>query len=266
MISYWHYNRLHVNGLHKPNITCIKSRFVSQTGVETCTWGLHWKNSSFGVNSSESLQTSAFIYRRVDALRETPPVSAGETQTDTQQRSEKHLHCWQCLLEKLTDRYTAAFRENRAETRRNWHRTSSFSGNISVYVDFSSFTNPKLCISLHCRTQKNNTRFTFMHLADAFIQSDLQYIQVIHCLSVYVFPGNWTHNLCAANAMLYHWTTATLKHYFIIWWWHDDKLSCLGEVSYSYHIHRSWLDIVKTNDWNNINITNITLTSMFRTC
>ncbi len=46
--------------------------------------------------------------------------------------------------------------------------------------------------------------FTFMHLADAFIQSDLQCIQVIHVLSACVFPGNWTHNLCAANAMLYH--------------------------------------------------------------
>ncbi len=44
--------------------------------------------------------------------------------------------------------------------------------------------------------------FTFMHLADAFIQSDLQCIQVIHVLSECVFPGNQTHNLCAANAML----------------------------------------------------------------
>ncbi len=26
----------------------------------------------------------------------------------------------------------------------------------------------------------------------------------------YVFPGNRTHNLCAANAMLYHWATGTL--------------------------------------------------------
>ncbi len=26
-------------------------------------------------------------------------------------------------------------------------------------------------------------------------------------LSVCVFPGNRTHNLCAANAMLYHWAT-----------------------------------------------------------
>ncbi len=44
----------------------------------------------------------------------------------------------------------------------------------------------------------------FMHLADAFIQSDLQCIQVIHLLSVCVFPGNWNHDLCTANAMLYH--------------------------------------------------------------
>ncbi len=50
-----------------------------------------------------------------------------------------------------------------------------------------------------------------MHLAEAFIQSDLQYIQTIHFLSVCVFPGNWTHNLCAANAMLYHWATGTDK-------------------------------------------------------
>ncbi len=50
-----------------------------------------------------------------------------------------------------------------------------------------------------------------MHLADAFIQSDLQCIKVIHFLSVYVFPGNWTHNLCAANAML---TTEPQEHFF----------------------------------------------------
>ncbi len=32
--------------------------------------------------------------------------------------------------------------------------------------------------------------FTFMHLADAFIQSDLQCIPALHFLSVCVFPGN----------------------------------------------------------------------------
>ncbi len=55
-------------------------------------------------------------------------------------------------------------------------------------------------------------KYTFMHLADAFIQSVLQCIQVIHFSSVCVFPGNRTHNLYTANAMLYHWATGTLKY------------------------------------------------------
>ncbi len=44
--------------------------------------------------------------------------------------------------------------------------------------------------------------FTFMHLANAFIQSDLQCIHVIH-FHQYVFPGNRTHNLwhCWRNAL-----------------------------------------------------------------
>ncbi len=41
--------------------------------------------------------------------------------------------------------------------------------------------------------------FTFMHLADAFIQSDSGYT-FFFCQ--YMFPGNRTHNLCAVNAML----------------------------------------------------------------
>ncbi len=48
--------------------------------------------------------------------------------------------------------------------------------------------------------------FTFMHLADAFIQSDLQCTQVIHVLSVCVFLGIKP----AANAMLFHLATGTL--------------------------------------------------------
>ncbi len=31
-------------------------------------------------------------------------------------------------------------------------------------------------------------------------------------LSVCVFPGNWSHNLCDANAMLYHWATGTIVY------------------------------------------------------
>ncbi len=42
--------------------------------------------------------------------------------------------------------------------------------------------------------------FTFTHLADAFIQSDL----LVFMYSGYTFVLNRTHNLCAASAMLYH--------------------------------------------------------------
>ncbi len=51
-------------------------------------------------------------------------------------------------------------------------------------------------------------QFTFMHLADAFIQSDLQCIQAIH---VFFFFYHYVCSLgiepttfCVANAMLYH--------------------------------------------------------------
>ncbi len=51
-----------------------------------------------------------------------------------------------------------------------------------------------------------------LHLADAFIQSDLQYIQVriFFFLSLCMLSGNLTHNLCAANVMLHHWAPGTL--------------------------------------------------------
>ncbi len=44
-----------------------------------------------------------------------------------------------------------------------------------------------------------------MHLADAFIQSDLHCIQVTVStfLSALAFPGNRTHDLSVASAMLY---------------------------------------------------------------
>ncbi len=31
----------------------------------------------------------------------------------------------------------------------------------------------------------------------------------LYIFSVCLFSGNWTHSLCAANAMLYHWATGT---------------------------------------------------------
>ncbi len=66
-------------------------------------------------------------------------------------------------------------------------------------------------IILHCIVEFMQA-FTFMHLADAFIQSDLQCIQVKHFLfgqymcSLGIEPTTFF----AANAMLYHWATGTL--------------------------------------------------------
>ncbi len=43
-----------------------------------------------------------------------------------------------------------------------------------------------------------------LHLADAFIQSDLHCIQVsFYILSALAFPGNRTHDFSVASAMLY---------------------------------------------------------------
>ncbi len=48
----------------------------------------------------------------------------------------------------------------------------------------------------------------FTALCYIYIYAFSRRFQATHFfLSVCVFPGNWTHNLCAANAMLYHWAT-----------------------------------------------------------
>ncbi len=77
----------------------------------------------------------------------------------------------------------------------------------AVFVSLSVIN---LCILVHAcsvwfRLVYSLLTFTFMHLADAFIQSDLHCIQVtvLH-LSALAFPGNRTHDLGVASAMLYH--------------------------------------------------------------
>ncbi len=53
----------------------------------------------------------------------------------------------------------------------------------------------RTCPDLHFTTDYILFTFTFMHLADAFIQSDLQLHSGYTFSSVHVFPGNRTHNL-----------------------------------------------------------------------
>ncbi len=57
-----------------------------------------------------------------------------------------------------------------------------------------------------------------MHLADAFIQSDLHCIQVtvLKFLSALAFPGNRTHDLGIASAMLYHLSYRKALLYIIL--------------------------------------------------
>ncbi len=62
---------------------------------------------------------------------------------------------------------------------------------VHVFLSPGSLTAHSLIVD---RANLNIT-FTFMHLADAFIQSDLQLHSGYTFLLVHVFPGNRTHNL-----------------------------------------------------------------------
>ncbi len=59
--------------------------------------------------------------------------------------------------------------------------------------------------------------FTFMHLADAFIQSDLQCSQAIHSFISMCSLGIEPTTFCAANAMLYHWATGLYHRPYEMW-------------------------------------------------
>ncbi len=54
-----------------------------------------------------------------------------------------------------------------------------------------------------CCGFKMRSFISFMHLADAFIQRDLHCIQVTVSTFYLAFPGNRTHDLGVASAMLY---------------------------------------------------------------
>ncbi len=71
--------------------------------------------------------------------------------------------------------------------------------------------------------------FTFMHLADAFIQSDLHCIQVtvFTFLSALAFPENRTHDLGVASTMLYY---LSYRKVLILWWAATNKKKCMGNT------------------------------------
>ncbi len=94
--------------------------------------------------------------------------------------------------------------------------------------------------------------FTCMHLADAFMQSELQCIRLyIYCQYVCSL-GTEPRTFCAANAMLYHWATGTLntkhqKNWTVAQWsnvlFSDESKYC---ISFGNQGPRVWR---KSGEW-----------------
>ncbi len=78
------------------------------------------------------------------------------------------------------------------------------------------------------------------------------------CIVSSVFPGNWAHNLCAANAILYHWATETSSSLFtVVSSWSSvttlsstSNLSChLKFFKHAMHLHCPFsLSLVLSNN------------------
>ncbi len=88
-----------------------------------------------------------------------------------------------------------------------------------------------------------------MHLANTFIQSDLQSIQAINFFCQYVCSLEIEPTtFCAAKAMLYHWATGTLyKIIFsmfcsikgVIWCFCKDHYFCVFGVTVCCHVQKT---------------------------
>ncbi len=79
-------------------------------------------------------------------------------------------------------------------------------GILSLWLNYILGDNIAIIAYLHLH---------YMHLADAFIQSDLQCIMVIHFCQYMCSLGIEPTTFCAANAMLYHWATGTFMAYML---------------------------------------------------
>ncbi len=92
----------------------------------------------------------------------------------------------------------------------------------------------------------NHADSTFMHLADTFIQSDLHCIQVTVStfLSALAFPGNRTHDLGVASAMLYQLSyrkAVFLQDLQESWEAHFDVINSLAANRTQRDVWRGWL-------------------------
>ncbi len=77
--------------------------------------------------------------------------------------------------------------------------------------------------------------FTFMHLADAFIQSDLHCIQVT--VSALAFPGNRTHDLGVVSAMLYQLSYRKVEFFIYVMVFYNRGINHLSFSRGSLRVH-----------------------------
>ncbi len=115
----------------------------------------------------------------------------------TREKTQVHSYFWEKTDKKL--------KHQRCGSR---HSSIRYIFNVPQTSNF-----PRSC--KFCQVAKSSViytfTFTFMHLTDTFIQSDLQCIQAIHLFHQYVCSlGIEPTTFCAANTMLYYWATGTL--------------------------------------------------------
>ncbi len=94
-----------------------------------------------------------------------------------------------------------------------------------------------------------------MHLADAFIQSDLHCIQVtvfFTFLSALAFPGNRTHDLGVASAMLYHLSYRKASYIYICINILCPLHICVCVCVYTYYIYIYVCDLISLRSTANV--------------
>ncbi len=118
----------------------------------------------------------------------------------SQSAVSKHVNRKLSGRKKCGRKRCTANRENRSLMRIVKQNRFKNSGELEAGVKASRATRHR-CVrefGYSCRQRRlylDYIKFTFMHLADAFIQSDLQLHLVYTFSLVCVFPGNRTHNL-----------------------------------------------------------------------
>lgn len=147
MSSCWHYT--------KTAFTNISNRFVSQTGVETCIWGFALKEQQL---SSESLQTSAFIFLREDPsviLSSLKQTLLGNPQTELE---EHQIHSSAQRKRLISTRFQTRLWESEPGWYQQllWKHICLFTDNFTQKWNCVIIYEPKTMLFFALRNTQNN--------------------------------------------------------------------------------------------------------------